>query len=340
MHTKILFSAAYFGFMAVSIALLPMQVSADEIVLDNGVFLKGTVTGLAGELLFLTSDYAEPIKVKTEKIIRITTDKPLEIHLKSGEILKGNLKMGEDGILAVEKVPGRDKVAIELQNIAAINPPAVNQWKGSVSLAANSQTGNTERSALTFGVDTVRKNDQDRFSLRALYSIGEDKKIMTSRSAYGALKYDYFFTKKFYGYLAVELLNDTFKDLNLRTVVGPGVGYQVWDDARKALGLEAGIAYFSEDLKTGADKSWATARLAANYRYKLTETITFTDNLIMYPSLEQASDFKMRNEASLVTALGSGWSLKLANTLDYDNAAAKGIKKTDSNSMLGLQYAF
>lgn len=321
-------------------ALLPLQASADEIVMDNGVRIKGTVTNMTGDLLTLSSDYSEPIKLKTSKITSITTDNPVEIQMKNGEVLKGNLITGADGILAVDQVAGRGRVVIDVKNISSINPPPVKQWSGSVVAAGNYQTGNTERSAFRLGAEAVRRSDNDRFSMRFQYDISEEKDTLSSRSFYGSLKYDYFFTKKFYGYLGVELLNDKFKDLNLRTIVGPGVGYQIWDDPRKALALEAGLTYFSEDYKIANDKSWISARLAANYRYKITETIMFTNNLVLYPSLEKISDFSLRNEAALSTALGSGWSMKLANILEYDNTPAVGIKNTDSNFLLGLQYAF
>jgi len=313
---------------------------ADEILLDNGVILKGSVTGLVGDLLFLKSDYAEPIKVKTVKIIRIKTENQMDIHLKTGEILKGKLKLGDDGLLTIDESNGRGMVVVDLSSIAAINPPPVNQWKGSLNVAGNFQTGNSDRSALSLGVESVRKSDNDRFNMRLLYSIGEDNKIMTSRNAYGALKYDYFASKSIYEYLGVELLNDAFKDINLRTAVGPGVGYQIWDDPVKSLGIEVGISFMSEDMNVGSDKSWFTGRVAANYTHKISRMIKFTDNLILYPSIEELNNFTLHNEASVATDLGSGWALKISNVFDYDESPNADTENSDSNFMLGLQYSF
>ena len=320
--------------------LAPALSLADEIDLENGIRLKGTVTELAGDSLTVTSDYAEPIKVKKNQIARISTDKPVELHLATGEVIKGKLKTGSDGLVVVDQGDGRTASGIALKNVTAINPPPVGKWTGSVSLSGNLQTGNTDRSGFSFGAEALRRGDADRFSMRFLYNIAQEDDQMSTRNAFGALQYDYFFTKRFYGYLGVELLNDKFKDLNLRTVVGPGVGYQVWDDPIKALSLEAGIAYFSEDLRNQDDKRWMTVRLAANYRYKLTEWLVFTDRLVLYPSLESMSDFTLRNEAALLTAVGAGWSLKLADILDYVNSPPPGIKSTDSVFTVGLQYAF
>jgi len=321
-------------------ALFPLHASADEIVLDNGVRITGTVTGLSGDLLSVTSDYAEPIKLKVSRITKISTDNPVEIRTKSGETLKGSLKTGDNGMLAVEQSAGRGRVELDMKNVLAINPPPVGQWTGSVVAAGNYQTGNTERTAFRLGADAVRRGEKDRFSMRFLYDISEEKDVLSSRSVYGALKYDYFFTKKLYGYLGVELLNDKFKDLNLRTIVGPGVGYQIWDEPQKALAVEAGLAYYSDDHRIASDKSWIAARLAANFRYKISDSIMFTNELVVYPSLGNMADFNLRNEAAIATGLGSGWSLRLANILDYNNSPAAGTKSTDSNFLLGLQYAF
>lgn len=325
---------------AVLLCLAPQLVLADEIVLDNGTRFTGTVTGLAGDTLTLTSDYAEPIKIKKERINRISTDNPVELHLVSGEIIRGKLKTGDDGRIVVDEGDGRSSAGIDLKSITAINPPPAGKWHGSVTLSGSLQSGNTDRSGLSFSAEALRRGDNDRFSMRFLYNIAQEDDKMNTRNVFGALQYDYFFTKRFYGYLGVELLNDTFKDLNLRAVVGPGVGYQVWDDPKKALSLEAGIAYFSEDLKEQEDKRWMTARLAANFRYKLTEWLMFTNRLVLYPSLESMSDFTLRNEAALLTTIGAGWSLKLADVLDYVNNPPAGIKSTDSLLTVGLQYAF
>lgn len=328
------------AFFAALCALFPWQASADEIVMENGSRLKGTVESLTVDQLVLTSDYAEPIKLKTGKIKSIATDSAVAVRMKNGEILNGGLHTDGDGVMYVEQADGKGRAVIDLKQIAAINPPSVDQWNGSITVAGNYQTGNTDRTALKLGANAVRRNDRHRFHINFLYDIAAESGTLSSRSIYGTLKYDYFFSRTLYGYQGLELLNDTFKDLDLRAVVGSGLGYQVWDDPKKALAVEAGVSYSLEDHKTGNDKYWVTARLAADYRYRFTDGILFTNNLVLYPSLENFSDHNLRNEAAITTALGWGWSLKLANILEYDSRPEAGIKDTDSDFILGLAYAF
>ncbi len=226
---------------------------------------------------------------------------------------------------------------VETAEAASAGPP---KWTGNVTLGANLQTGNTDRFNAAVGADALRESEKDRYSLGVLFNYSEEDGEKTAESYYGAAKYDYFFTKKLYGYVGLELLKDKFKDLSLRTVVGPGVGYQVWDEEKRSLAVEAGIAYFSENNIVADDNDWITARLAGYLRYELLPSVTFTDSLIIYPSLEDFGEFQLRNEAAITTSIASGWALRFANILEYDSDPPVDVKDTDMNWILSLQYSF
>ena len=159
-------------------------------------------------------------------------------------------------------------------------------------------------------------------------------------NTFGQLKYDYFLTTTWYLLLDISMLVDEFRDINLRTVVGPGIGYQVWEQEDKALGLEAGLSYFSEDRDVAADDNWLTARLAANFMYRVYRSSIFTDLLTIYPSLDKTGEYTLRNEAALATGIGADWAFKLSNIWERDSDPAPDIKKDDLTWILGLQYSF
>ena len=318
------------------------RVFADEIVLENGNILTGTVVKVEGGKLTLKTDFSQPVEIQMDKIKKITTDNPVEVHLTTGEIIKGKLKTAEDGRMVIEPSPERGATRIEAKEIASVNPPPKPPVKltGSITLGGNHQSGNTDRAGASVAADASLKTDLNRFSLRFLYNYAKESGQETTNNTYGLLKYDYFFTKKFYGYLASEFLKDRFKDLNLRTIVGPGVGYQVWDDPGKFLSLEGGVAYESDDYITAKDQSTVTARLAADFRYKLFEFVIFGDRLEVFPNLNYGGEYKLRNEASIQSPLGAGWALKLSNIIEQNSDPSPGFKKTDTTWILGLQYSF
>lgn len=319
-----------------------LLVFADEIELENGDRLTGIVLHIQGGILTLETEYSEPIKIQKEKIRSISTNKEVEVHLSTNEILKGKIKMDDYGSLIVESSKERQITPINWQSIQAINPPPVipPKWKGNLSVGADIQSGNTKRTSLSVGAETRRRSEHDRFSIRFLHNYAEESDEVTVRNTYGALKYDYFFTHSLFGYLSVELLNDKFKDLNLRTIVGPGIGYQVWDDDIKSLLFEVGVSYFSEDLKEGEDDNWITGRFGSNFSYKFLDAIEFSEQIIVYPSIEDFGKYKLRNEASLISSLGSRLALKFTNILERNSDPPEEVRKDDLYWILSLLYSF
>jgi putative salt-induced outer membrane protein YdiY len=322
---------------AACIFIFPVSSAADEVVMANGDRLTGTVVRAAEGTLILKTGYSEPVKIEVSKIKSISTDSPVEVHMAGGEVLRGRLATLE-GSVVVRPSDDRGETAIAWASVKAINPPR--KWTGSVTVGANMQSGNTDRLSASLAAHAVRRTEVDRFSMRFLYNYAEEEDELTERNAYGALKYDYFFTRRFYGLLSVELFSDEFKDISLRTAVGPGVGYQVWEEERRTLMLEAGLAYFNEDRSEGEDESWITGRLSADLTLRLLSWAVFSDYLIVYPSLKETGQYQLRNEAGLSNSLGAHWSLKLTNILEYDSQPEPGIEKTDLSWILGLQYSF
>ena len=288
----------------------------------------------------LKTDYSGPIEIQVSKVKKINTDHPAEVHLSSGEVLKGKIQTKDDGQVIVEKSAERETTSIELPKITSVNPPTPKQWSGSINLGGYILTGNTDKKGASVAAQLMRRTDIDRFTLRYLFNYGEEDGEMNTRNHYGEVGYNYFFTKQFYAYGAIELLNDKFKDYQLRTIVGPGAGYQVWDDPVKFLLFEAGLSYADVNRYEGKDNSYVAARLAGEFRYKLFNFVTFSDRLLYYPSLERAEDYILRNEAALTAPVGSRWALRLANIIDYDNNPPAKVAKTDVQWILSLQYSF
>ena len=315
---------------------------ADEIVLENGNVLTGTIEKIEGGKLFLKTDFSQPIEIQVSKIKKITTDKPVDLYLTSGELVKGKVQTTEDGKLAVEPAPGQAPTTVELQNVAGINAPpkAPPKWRGNISLGGTQQTGNTERKAASVGAEALYKVESERFTARFLWNYAREKDNVTAQNTYGLLKYDHFFSKRFYGYLAGEGFNDKFKNWRFRYVVGPGVGYQIWDDDVKFFLVEGGVAYGYEDRYTGQNKDYLTARLATDIRYKIGKYLSVGDNLTIYPSLSYGGQYTLRNEAYILSPLGAGWSLKLSNIWDRNSDPSPGVLKDDLLWILALQYAF
>lgn len=315
---------------------------ADEILLKNGDRIKGRILEMDPTALVFSTKYAKEIKIDLSEVRNVLTTKPVEIHMKNGWSLKGNILPSKNGMMRVKPKNGKESALIEWKKVASINAPQKKEakWSGKFSLGASQQQGNVDRATYTIGGEGGLHLGKDEFGLRFLTFYAEDNGDVTARNTFGKFSFKHFFGKKWYWNMNAEGYKDTFKNLNLRLSIGPGAGFQIWNDLKKKLSIEAGVTYFSEDLKQGNDKQYSSARMAGDFSYHFTDSLNFNNNFVVYPSLENTDEYILRNQASISQKIGAGWALQLTHIFDYNNNPATGIQKDDFNTVLGLQYDF
>lgn len=329
----------YIMFVGIVLFFGSATAGADEVILQNGDRLTGMIVKMEKGVLTLKTEYSPPIDVQSSVIRLIRTNAPVEVSLLNGRIIKGKICSEKEKIFIVVPTNQQDETIINLEEIVAINPPAV-KWEGGITLGGNMQQGNTETTGLSATIEGTRRGERDRINFRYIFNYGEEKNQVTTRNHFGALKYDYFFIKKMYGYLGTEVLNDTFRDIKLRISLGPGIGYQIWEDAKKKLGMEIGPSYLFENHESTENKNFCEARIAANFRYDFNKYLVFTEKFEFYSKIENYEQYRLRNEAAISAPLGAGWAMRFSHILDYVSKPADEKKKTDTNAILGLQYVF
>jgi len=314
---------------------------ADEVYLDNGDVLHGAITRMEDRVLSLETDYSETVEIQVEKIQEVKTEGHVDVHLKSGEILIGTLAGESDGRFSITSHDNQRTASVNWDEVATINPipPPPSRWSSNVAVGVNVQSGNTQRTSLSLDADAMRETAKDRFSLKFLAMFAQEDGEKTAQNTYSALKYDYFFKERFYGYLTTEMLMDKFKDLNLRSTSGAGAGWQVLRSGNTTLDLELGLSFLSEDFDEGEDDSQMTLRLGSKLDWPLSENVHFINDTVAFPSTQE-SQFQIRNEASIITTLSGNWSLKTSSILEYDSDPPDNVKKADLFWLLSLQYSF
>jgi len=315
------------------------EASADKILMKNGDRFQGTVQTMKAGVLTLSTDYSETIQLQTSEIKKILTLKPVKVYLSNGKTIKGRFLPSTPGNIKVAAPSGRGYALIGWDQIQSINPPP-EKWEGSVSFGGSRNSGNTDVFSASLGGELKRKFKKNRIEFTFLSNYSEQNKEVTARNHYGTAQLSHFFTPKWYSYLALAFLNDTFRDISLRTTIGPGLGYQVWEDDVKSLNLEGGFSYIIENRREGQDEENANSRFAAIFSYRIIPQLLFANQWIIFPSLEERGAYKFRNQASLKTDLGNGWELKLTNILNRDSNPGTGVKKDDVRWILSLEYAF
>ena len=331
------------------VVLFAQAIYADELVFTNGDRLTGKIDHALEGKLVLTSDLAGKVTVEMTKIQTCSTDEAVTVHLKDGNVLVQKVVSSTAGKFAIEGTETVKAQDFDIAAISSINPPPkpVPKWTGNVSAAVTSTHGNTKTEAISASANLSKRTEKDRTKLSADYARGEQEDPDTGEKSKTEdwwrtrAKYDYFFTKKFFGYLDGRYETDKIAELDRRVIVGGGAGYQWIESENMNFSTEGGLASLYEKYKNEAD---STTELSAQFGYnldkKLARNLKFIHDLTYYPSLDKVSDYYLTTTGELRANFTEAMFVNFKVILNYDTTPAEGSGSTDTKYLLGLGYNF
>src|SRR5690554_1140466 len=208
--------------------------AADTVHLKGGDRLTGTIVSKQGDQLTLDTPYAGKVVIKWSEVAGIETSQPARFMLKDRTVLDAQASGKADETVVLRAGTTITTTPIALAEVEYINPPpevtgeGVNV-SGRAQLGLTMNRGNTDNDQLYYDAETVIRSVKNRFTIGAT---GENKKedgTETARNNRLYFKYDHFLTDKWYAYANTDAEEDKFKDLNLRTTIGAGSGYQFFE---------------------------------------------------------------------------------------------------------------
>ena len=319
--------------------------ASDVVTTRSGDRLSGKIVDLQGEVLTLKTAYAGKIPIKWAEVAAIQTDEPVRFKLRDGTLMSATARPGEGEATAVLKSGEIITTApIALADIAWINPPPEVTGEGvsvsghvNVGLTAN--RGNTDNSQLLYDVETVARGVDNRFTLGAAGEQKEEDSEETARRNRAWLKYDQFVSEKWYAYANGEFEEDRFKDLNLRTTLGVGSGYQFFESKERNLSLEGGLTYVNDDYEQAEDDSYAAGRWAVRFDQFLfgsgTQFFHQNEGLV---SMEDPGDLTWRAQTGLRFPLIERLNATLQYNIDWRNNPPADKEGTDSSYIMSVGY--
>jgi putative salt-induced outer membrane protein YdiY len=338
---KRLFSIFLFVFMAF---LLVHSAGADEIWLKNGDRLSGKIIGMEKKEMVFSTSYAGQIKINWDEVVKFRTDEAVSIELGPETRLKGIIAVTEDGKLQVQSQGIEGTARFETSKVQAINPappaPAVT-LSGSINAGVTITEGNTETESIYVDAELVARTSRNRVTLGGIHREAREDEDKTADNTTVYMKYDYFLTEKWYLLATGTGVKDKFKDLNLRSTAGLGLGYQFFDTPLTKLAFEAGLSYVNDDYKVAEDKDYMAGRWAANFSHHLIkDRLMFFHGHEGLVSLEDADDIFIRSKTGLRLPIVDKLNATLQLNYDWDNSPAEGKKRDDTAYILTLGYAW
>jgi putative salt-induced outer membrane protein YdiY len=319
---------------------------ADELVLKNGDRLTGKIVHLVGGKLVFKSDVAGQVTVSLSNIQTFSSDDQITVNLKDNTGFKQKVLSAGAGRFAVEGTEDLKSQQFAVADIVSINPP-IPKWTGDISVGITSTHGNTKTEMISANANATKRTEKDRTTASADYAKGEQEDPDTGETvtiedwwrARG--KYDYFFSKKAYGYLDVRYEKDAVAELDRRVIVGVGGGYQWIESDEMNFSTELGLASLYEKFDNQTDSnSELSLQLGYNFDKKLRENIKFTHDLTYYPAIDKFSDYYLTTTAGIRADFTEQLFLTLKAIFNYDVTPAIGRGSTDTKYFLGFGYRF
>lgn len=321
---------------------------ADVVYLNNGDRVSGTVMSATGGVITLSTPSMGSLTIPLTEVATFTTDKPVELHLNDGAVLKEPVVAGGGGQIGTGEVGKGEGQEIPLTSIKSINPASTDdiKWKGSVTAGAIAARGNTNTDAANAGLDALRRSAEDRLTLNGAYNYSRENTHdqgarVTMENWLLAAKYDYFLTEKWYVYGNVKAERDHLANLDLRLTPGAGLGYQWLESEKVNFNTEAGLTWVYERYTDPVvTREYVAGRFAYHYDRQINENLKFVHNFEVLPSLEFAGDFLLTADAGLRATLTKDFFGEAKVQLQYNSQPAEDTEKTDVRYMLNVGWGF
>ena len=325
---------------------------ADQILLKNGDRLTGTIFKSDGKTIVFKSDLVGEVSVALDSVTNVTSDNILYVTLADGRTVAGvvNAKEGQAEIRSSTGTVVVERSAIALIRCEAeqqayestLNPGWLQQWTGGADIGLALTRGNSNTTNLAVGLAVSRETLRDKTSLYGAAVYNRETTDGVSRTIantfrFGA-RYDRNINRDWFGYGFTDLEHNGLQDLDLRWVLGGGLGYHAIRSERTKLDLLGGLdmsrEYFEGDDN---DRTSLEAQLGQTLDHQFTPRVSFKEQLFFFPNLSEGGEYRINFDAALVMDINRrlAWQVTLSDR--YLSDPPGGLKQNDLLLTTGLK---
>ncbi len=325
---------------AIFAAMLTASAWADEVVLKNGDRITGRVVGLVDGKLSIKTEYADVVTIDWGQVETLSTAEPIYVTI-GDNVVRATVSEADAGTATLSSEDWLETEPIALSRLSAMNyePKPSVRVSGRINIGASSTSGNTNVDRTNGDAEVVARTDKNRFTLGGEVNRVKTDDVETESNWLTYLKYDHFFSKRWYGFTNMSGENDEFKDIRLRTTIGLGTGYQWFDTDKTRLSFEIGANYVNTDFIEATDTDYPAARWALNFLQKLFNSKTeFFHRHELYSSLDKSDNFFIRTRTGLRLPIIENLNSTIQYNYDWDDNPAPGRVKEDKAWLFTLGY--
>ena len=355
-----------------SLSLLSLPVFADQLTLKNGDRLSGTIVKSDDDAktLLIKTDLAGDVTVKWDAITAIVSSQPLHIMLSDGRVIVGRVST-TDGILEIATDGGTVPAAHDAVKAIRDNatqaeidrlqhPRLRDYWSGLFDLGLSLTEGNSSTAALTIAGKASRVVPKNKLTLyyTEVYSrdSNESPALTTANAIHAGVRDEFNLKPRVYAFAFTDFDENALQHLDLRNVIGGGLGYHVINSKKTQLDVFGGVSFNQEYFASYTianpapppvllfepSQSRHSAEIVAgeSLSTKLGPRTTVSEQLSFFPNLSSTGEYRVTFDANADTKLKTwlGWQITFSDR--YISDPPFGLKGNDLLLSTGLRLTF
>jgi putative salt-induced outer membrane protein YdiY len=350
---------------AVVLGVLAICASADQLTLKNGDRLTGTIVKSDAKTVLIKTEFSGDVTVQWDAVTSIMSSQPLHVDLKDGQTIVGTVASTDGKLEVTTKTAGdvtapKDAVvavrnddeqkAYDAQIERLRNPHLTDLWTGLLDTGLSVTRGNSATVAYNLSAKAVRETTRDKITVYSTAVYANDDATPPSRTTAhairGGLRGDFNISEKVYVFGFTDFEYDEFQDLDLRNVLGGGVGYHVIKTKNTAFDVFGGgdyeQEYFSSNaaFPTGLTRKTGEIVMGEELATKINGRTTVSEKFSLFPNISNGGDYRFQFDATAATKLKNwlGWQITYSDR--YLSNPLTGLKKNDVLLSTGLRLSF
>lgn len=331
---------------ALSAMLISAGSQADELIMNNGSRIIGTlISADSGKVVFNTP-FAGDIDIVEGNIKTIITDTNVTLLMKDGRAYKDKrIVLAEEGLVAMSD--DEPPIRFEVMEIEMVNPEPWQlgegyKWFGEANTAALLERGNTDSDEMDLDFKSIWRSLVDRYTVRGIMELDEANGEKNKNNWRLRNKYDRFSDTDPDNYWGVQAVfaYDEFADLDLRTTVGPYIGREFYGSDLLTLSGEVGVVYVDEQFDVAEDDDF----YGGNWELSITSDIIPRTEL--YIQQYGVLNFDEIDGVLLDTIIGIklpilyGFQASVEAKFEYDGGAVVGVDDLDETYSFKIGYSW
>jgi putative salt-induced outer membrane protein YdiY len=332
------------SFFIILLSLFLEPVSADEVLINDGSRIMGEVMRHDTTVLKLKTSFLGTVEIKWEEIVEVTLTEPGIVLLRDGQTVEVKALSHEGDLFVLYPVSSADPVTVEASQVKSFEAEA---WElgqgrkrsGRINLAVENEQGNSESHELDLDLELHNRWNKNHLLVLGQLEYDTTRGVTSSDNWTVFANFDHTFTGKWYTSIALLLRQDHFKDLKLRTALGPALGYRFFDSRPLKLRTEVGIYSLEDDFYQQSDETFWGPGWYLGYEHKIwKQRLNLYHRHYAFAAANDSGKYIWRSWSGIRAPMFAGFVAGIEYEIDYDSEPAVRVDKTDTTFRLKLGY--